>query len=243
VGAFAFIIANRWTWYALGAVVLAGALLGVRAHYIHVGNDQGKEQQKEDTQKEVELGRRVAEREMEAKVAKANAEIAAAQAKQKESEAAVARYEVIIGSLVAQRGQARQQVAQLGDSALHGYIRAKVGVLPPDDPTPGYVPAEERVIADAVTQQPLIEKQLAAHDAEISELKKNAQNMKDELAGVMAREAANDSYTTEVLKAYTTVFNLHPPKKRSGKCVWAWHCVADKLAAPNPKELEAKRPK
>jgi hypothetical protein len=241
MGVFAFILANRWTWYAGGAIALFGVLLGVRAHLVHKGEQQGQEQQKQAQQSDVELERKATAARTELQISEDTAKAKEADARGKRAEADAAMYAARAQSFAGQIADGRRQVAALPDGGLHAYVRSTLNLTP--DVQGPYTPAEERAIADAVTTAPKLQQQNEALAGQVGKLTENVNALADKVSAIVDREQARAVYTNELERDYRTLYNLHPPRKRSPKCLWAWRCTDNKLAVPAPAELETKRPR
>lgn len=221
---FLSLLKSRWTWYAILAVALIAGALGLRAHYINVGEQRGKDQQAQASQQEIELQRQAAQADAREKVAAANLRAAAA-------EAQAAEYALKAQRLSGQLDAARRTVDALPDSAIHGHIVGALGLRPQGDPTPGYSPAEEREIARRVDAAPLLKEQTDALAAQVSKLS-------DQVHAVIEANAAREAYTVRLEGWYTQLYNLHPPKARAGKCLWLWRCGENRLPVPAPKDIK-----
>ncbi len=194
----------------------------------HVGKEQGKEEQKQSDQKEIEQQRQVAKAEAEAKVAEANAKAAEAEGRavraQADAELYAARAQALAGQLVSRRAQ----VAALPPDQLHAAALAEVR----QHPLAGENPDPERAIVERVFAAPILAAQNRELAGQIGELGKQVAALGDQVGALEERDRARVEYERRLEEAYVRLYNLHPPRKRSPKCLYLWKCADNKLPVP-----------
>jgi hypothetical protein len=143
-----YVLKNRWTWYALGGLVVASVLFAYRGHLINLGKDKGREDQKQEVQSDSELARQAARAQAQQQISEANARAAEADARATRAQADAAMYAQRAQALAGAVADGRRQVASLPDAGLHTYVRQTLA-LSPEAQGP-YTSVEERAIANAV---------------------------------------------------------------------------------------------
>lgn len=229
----AALLRSRWTWYALGGLALVGAGWWVRHHYIEVGKEEGRAEQAEAAQKEIEAQRQAARARADAAIAEANAQIAEADARARKANAEAAVYAAQVQALAGALASGRQRVAAVPQAELHAFALAQVQ----QSPLPGESPDPERAVAERVVAVPLLVRQNRALAGQVEKLGETVRALQDQVGALEARDRARAAYTAQLEGWYAQLYNLHPPRKRSPKCLWLWRCARAPLPVPAPAEL------
>ena len=230
------LLKSRWTWYGLGAVVLIVGALGLRHHYIALGKDQGREEQKQSDQQAIEEERQVAKAEAQQKVAEANAKAAEADGRATRAEADAQLYAARAQALAGQLVNSRVQVASIPQTQLHATALTEVQ----QRPLPNQSPDPERAIVERVFAAPILAAQNRELAGQIGKLSEDVAALKDKIAALDERDRARVEYEARLEEAYVRLYNLHPPRKRSVKCLYLWRCAENKLKAPSLETLKGK---
>ena len=117
---------------------------------------------------------------------------------------------------------------------MHEDVIHRLNTRAPGDQTACYTPKEERSIDDAVTNYPTCAKQVDALGKQVSSAESDVQAQKDKAAANQKIIDAEEGYRKLLEAAYRQIFDMHPPKYRSAKCVWLWECGARKTAIKLP---------
>lgn len=229
------LLANRW----IVGGVLAALLIGAVGWYFYSkGKAAGEEKAKQEEKQHIEEARKEERAVLDKRMAAADAVIEGWKQAYDSSTARELRQAQVINALQQQRVERRQEVARLDDSALRPYIIQQIGKRRPGDATACYTAEEERVIADAITDQPLCQKTVD----EQTKLRQEAENSKAALNGqIKSIESKVDAltvYVTQLEGHYTVLYNLFPKKRRAPKCLWLWGCGKVTLNLPAPEELK-----
>jgi len=232
------LLKSRWTWYALGGFALLAGSLWVRHHYIEVGKERGREEQKQSDQQEIEQRRQVAKAEADQKVAEANAKIAEADGRATRAEADAALYAARAQALAGQLVSMRQHVAGIPQEQLHATALLEVQ----QQPMANQSPDPERAIVERVFAAPILAAQNHELAGQISKMGEEVAALKDKMAALDERDRARVEYEARLEGAYVRLYNLHPPRKRHPKCFYIWRCADNKLPAPGLDELRKGTP-
>jgi hypothetical protein len=232
-----YILANRWTWYALGGVALAVAFLIYRHELIEVGKKLGGAEQKQATQQDINLAQEADSANTRLGIAQKNAEIATLErdtAKLKvEAESLRLKAEQLKGELAA--GQ--RQVAATPDNQLKPAIRAKLGILPPSDPSDFNVPELRRVFED-VTDAPTLRSLVAQQQQQIAVQTTSSAKQDERITKLEEKDRIRADYEYRLESRYIEIYNLNPPKARVWwPCLKAWKCGVKKLPPLTPESL------
>lgn len=207
------IFASKWGRYAVGAIAVVVLLLAVRAHFIHVGQQMGREEASADATKTVadEIKRVRSETDKQVEAAERRAtEAQAAFAAAVDREATLAR---AITALSGKRAAGQEQVGKIPDPELHAYNIRQLAVRLADDKSQEYTLGEERKIAQLVTDYPLLKEQSQKQDASLAELRVQVQSLQNNVAALQTRQQAVDAYTVKLEGAYTQAYNAIPRKR------------------------------
>jgi len=228
------LLKSRWTWYALGGLALIVGALWVRHHYIEVGKEQGREEQKQSDQQEIEQQRQVAKAEAQQKIAEANAKAAEADGRATRAEADAALYAARAQALAGQLVSSRTHVASIPPGQLHATALAEVQ----QHPMANQSPDPERAIVERVFAAPLLAAQNRELRGQIGELGKEVAALRDQVSALEERDRARVEYERRLEQAYVQLYNLHPPRKRGWKCLRIWRCADNKLPVPGLEALK-----
>lgn len=238
----AFVKSPLGKWLCIG-LALAAILGGLYLKGVRVGVAKGEQKVSQQVTDATEQSRAVAKETTKQEIAQANQQISAAQADfsgHLRQDAAMAS---ALTQTNAQLEALRAEVKSLKDGDLHAYNVQKIGLRKDGEANSCYTGAEERAISDAVVAAPLLNQKVSQIEADMQEVRGQVGAAKAEIAGLNQKVTALATYTNELEKDYTTLYNLNPPKRRSPKCLWLWKCGKKRLPVPDPKELLAARPK
>jgi hypothetical protein len=222
----------------LAAVVLAAA--GYVAHrLIARGKQQGKEEQAQSVQQDVEAQHQLAQADAAAQIAEANRKRAQAEKDAAAFQLEAASYKARAAQVEQQISGTRSRVAAIPATQVHQYNVQTLGL--PDDGSPVYGVAQEREIAERITKAPLLEEQVAALKAQAAKQEQYIGAVAQKVEAILEADKARQAYTDRLEGWYTQLYNLHPPQKRSWRC--AWLCKKDnKLGLPSPAEAKVQKP-
>lgn len=230
------LLASKWGKYVLELVVVLGLVFGAYKWAESHGKSVQKETDDQHQAQEIETNRKVASDAKDQLVSQATAAASAADARSQQAQAQFAQLAAVVSSLNAKAKAGKDQVDGLKDSDLHGDIVSKLGVRPPGDTTVGYVPAEERAIDDAVTQYPIAKQENAALSGQVDAKTAEAKANRDVADANAKAIAADEGYIGILQKSYQDIYNQHPPRYRSGKCLFLWNCGRKEVKLPLPGE-------
>jgi hypothetical protein len=225
--------------YLLIAIAAMSLFVGLRAHFIHQGQLEGRQSAADQFTQQREKERTDDRQALTVTIAQANAQTAMAQ---KAIEAAMAREQAAaqtIQLLIEQRSQASKQVAGLQDSQLHDYITAALSIRKSDDHTLGYSFGEEREIAQRIIDDPLCRKQG-------DELAKQVNDVKDQVSEMQKSQAIDKQkyeslahYTGDLERQYADLYNSFPRKGNRLLRIVSFGLKGKPktIKAPDPKEL------
>jgi hypothetical protein len=226
---------GRWVLVSVGVM---GLLLGARFYFVHEGIEEGKRQAAVTTAQD-DAARTKVERDQLLATLSENTKVISAATQRYEAAAARERQVIsLIQGIQTQRDVGRAQVQQMTDSNLHPYITEKLGVRPGNDLAGGYYPAEERKIAECVTDYPLCKKQNDEYVKQTDELREQTSALNDRMDGLTKQVAALQGYSATLEGHYALLYNQLGVKKRGPQCLWIWKCAPSKITAPSPAELK-----
>jgi hypothetical protein len=141
-----------------------------------------------------------------------------------------------LASIAQQRSSGDRAVATLADPELHGYTKRALGA---QDLAGPYSAQEERKIAEAVTQLPLAEKEIAGLKEQVSARGRPARRGRAagaiRRADMLARNLPTRSASRWPSTASTTCIR---PKYRSWKCLWIKAVRHAHLPVPSLDEIK-----
>lgn len=228
--------------YTLGALALLALLAGLRIHFIHQGQLEGKQAATDQLtaqrakEKEADRADTKAHLDQDDKIFQMYADKLDAAGRREEAAAQV------IANLAAQRGQASQHVDGVPDAELRDFIIATLALRAKTDTTPGYTAQEQRAIAHDVVDDPLCRKEVDGFPAQVqacTEAKAQLTGQRDVKVQELATLAG---YTDRLEGYYTDAFNAIP---RNGNkwirlLTFGLKGKPIKLALPSPIELKEK---
>jgi hypothetical protein len=223
------LLASKWGKYALELVVVLGLVFGAYKWAESRGRSAQKDSDQQSQSKVIEQSRKEAS---DAKDALVKVSTDAAIAADARAQASQAQYAVLAGVLSNQQARSQAGTAQVGklpDTELHADVVTKLAVRTPGDLTAGYLPKEERLIDDAVTQYPIFKEENATLTSEVSTKDAEAKAERDVADARLLTINTNVAYTALLEKDYKTLYNQHPPRYRSTVCLFLWSCGKKEL--------------
>jgi hypothetical protein len=237
------LLSNKWIQRAGLVLALCIAILFARGCWIRQGKEQGKIEGRQAADTDAETRRAADRKETETRL---NAFEAKFQVASQAAYAAQARADALL-PILAELAKARQvgadQVAKLPDSDLHAYNVSKLAIRPPADPTPGYLPAEERAIAGCLTQYPLCQQERDRQLERTTEIQEQVKQLGIQVESQGAKYQELAGYTTRLEGIYTDLWNSTRASRRGARCLFLWKCSRPKIPAPNPRDLIRPMPK
>lgn len=140
-------------------------------------------------------------------------------------------------ALQANRKQEQVKVEALPDSSLFSDIRFRLNVDRLNTTT-NFTYPELRKIDSTVADYDGIKQENDLLTTKVDALGKETVGMQDRIDSRDVALQGAINYGNLMYSNYTQLWNLHPPKRRSVKCLWIWNCVADKLPVPAPAQLK-----
>jgi hypothetical protein len=241
IGAWKFLISPIGLKVVAG-VVLAAAVAGGTLHVYNKGKAQGKEEQKQDSAQDIKSAKDLARSNADAEVAEADARASRARAETEQSNARAEMFRNQAQAFAGQLAGIRQQIRTVPDVELHPRNVATIGLRPPGQANACYTGAEEREIAGCLEQQPVIQRRLEALEGRAAALEQTIKSQGDEIRAGNDKLAARERQLVSYDLAFTQLYNLHPPRYRSAKCLWITKCGKRTLPVPSPAELKAAKP-
>ncbi len=223
-------LGNKWARLGIEVAIIAALALGIRAYFLAEGRRAGRDEAAQSQQQELEKARQQDRKDMQAVVDKANGVLADAEKQHQAADDALQKLAGILGDLAKQRTAGEGKVSALPDSDLHGYVVGALNLRAASDKSPGYLPVEERALAECVTQYPLCQKQVQAEEEKIAAEQKNTDASNQTAAARLDAMQAKDTYIDQLESKFAELYNLHPPKYRSARCLWLWKCGSRKVA-------------
>jgi hypothetical protein len=226
------VLGSKWGKLAIevGFVVLLA--LGIRAYYINEGKRQGKDEASQTQQQDLNKSRQQDHQELQGVLDKANASLATAEQHRNAADATLLQVAGVLADLAKKQGAGQAAVARLSDSELHPYIVGQLGLRAKGDNTPGYTAAEERSLSECVTQYPICKQQRDAQGQQVTAQQDKTQSADDAAAAEQRIAGATQAFSDKVDDLFNRLYNLHPPRYRSAKCLWLWKCGAKTIAPP-----------
>ncbi len=220
---------SKWGKLGLEVGLVLLLALGIRAYFLAEGKRAGKDEAAQTQQQDLEKARQQDRKDMQSVVDRANGALVDAEKQREASADALRQLAGVLVDLSKQRSAGDTKVAALPDSDLHGYVVSSLNLRGVGDKTPGYLPVEERSLAGCVTQYPLCQKQLTAEqDRTAAEQTRTAAGDRVSAAQLETLKA-KDGYIAQLEEKFAALYNLHPPKYRSARCLFLWKCGARKV--------------
>lgn len=238
-------VTSKTGMYAMGGIAVVGLLFGVRSHFIHQGQLEGKQEATDtmtaqrDKEKQQDHEQLVAALKMaDSVITEARATFAAATQKEESAKQA-------LRAISAQRTQAQATVNGLKDSDLHDFIVGPKGLAlrPATDRTLGYNPAEERALASCVSDYPLCKDTTDKQANQIASINDKVDALQKQQNAMQAKYDALATYTNTVERDYTDLYNAFPRKGNTFLRIVTFGLAGKpkKIAAPDPKVLFPQR--
>jgi hypothetical protein len=233
-------LGNKWAKLGIEAALVGALVLGIRAYFLAEGKRNGRDEAAQSQQQDLERARQQDRRDMQSVIDKTNGTLADAEKQHRAADEALQRLAGILGDLARQRRAGESKVAAIADSDLHGYVLGALNLRAIGDKSPGYLPVEERALAGCVTQYPLCQKQVETEKEKLALEQKNT--AASDQVGTARLEAikAKDAYIGQLEAKFAALYNLHPPKFRSPRCLWLWRCGTRKVSGPSVSAPEVK---
>jgi hypothetical protein len=234
------LLTSKWGLRIVGVVLILVALAGVYWYIYHKGKDAGKEEQKQESAMDINQAKELARANADKEIASAKAD--AAQYKEKAAAANLRAEQFASQARVYENRlvEAGNRVSATSDAKLHDLITDTLGIRQKTDMSSGYYPAEERETANRVVKYPELAGQVGSLKDQVTQLQAGQTNQQGQLDSLNRIIVAKDKQLTAYDLAYVQLWNLHPPKKRSGVCLWAWKCKALKLKSiPELEQIRA----
>jgi hypothetical protein len=225
-------------WVAAGALFLA-IICGIYWKGHNAGQAAGEEGQKQAQVQDIEDQHKITKKDVDAGGTASEARLKALEDNAAAQTRLLLQMSAQFALLAGQRQAAAAQTASLTDTQLHPATVQQLGLRAPNDPNACYNFAEERAIHDAVTQYPLCDRQVKTAVAEREAAEAGKATVEAQVRELRSRQGELTAYQAKLEGWYRELYNLHPPKYRSAKCVWIWKCGKRKLAVPPPNELKA----
>lgn len=202
---------------AIVAVLLAG-FLALRGHYLNQGKQQGQQQSaqvvKQETQQTVTAARAELvnkEDQHETKIQSLQKDLDNARSLERRANAAAV-------SARSERDEAQGKLAATKDADLHALIVRTLGKRSAEDLTPGFIPEEERGIAQCLVDRSGYTKENAGLSDQIQQLQvelKKLEGQQQEQKGKLDDLA---DYTKTVEHAYVEIYNAFP--RKTNRLLW-----------------------
>jgi hypothetical protein len=224
---------SKWGKYVLEAAVVAALLFGAYKYAEHQGSKNQKEKDDQASSAQIESSRKEAKDANDKVVKLANERAEAAEQRAKESQQQFSVLAQAFSALDQKSRDAHSQVDKLADSELHADIVSKLGIRKPGDSTPGYSAQEERAIDNDVTQYPIAAEKADNLGRQVEAKTKESAANKDAADARLAAFNSDESYIALLTEFYRRVYNEHPPRYRSAKCLFLWGC-GKALVMPEP---------
>lgn len=229
--------------YVVGGVLVIGLLAGIRSHFIHQGQLEGKDSAQTDIAATLEKQRAQDRTDLNAKIANADKQVEQAQRDRDASAVREQNAVAAVNKLVNQHNQEVAKIKGLSDSQLHDYITQTLKLRDPADRTPGYTPPEEREIANRVSDAPALKEQLSQQDGRITEIQNQMSAMQRQIDATNTKFTALATYTTEVERDYTMLYNERQKGSKLLRIVtFGLAGKPNKIAEPEPATLIGKHP-
>jgi len=239
---FPALLLSKWALRAYVVVGIIILLLGLRAHYIKKGKEQGKQEAiskvQEDANKEIELVRKEAVEKIEG----ANRVITEIQMRYAATVQVQQQLAAALQNLSLQQRAVQAQVTSTPDSQLRPLVIRTLNLRAPTDNVACYTPAEEREIANRVLDQPICRQQNNKLLEEVTIVKSQVGLLNNQIQVLDTKFDALVGYTTKLETTYTDLYNQFPHKHRSVKCLFLWRCGDRKITTPSPKDLIQSKP-
>lgn len=222
-------LANRWARYAALGLVVAVLLFGVRQHYIDLGKEQGKTDQKGSESSQDEKERATSQKQLADALQASRDALAVENKREDDAKARENTLLATIRSISVQKQAASAQVASLSDIEAHAYNLTLMGGR---QDGACYSGGQERQIAEALTQYPLCKKEVSAKDDSIKAINDRISALNDKVLEKDRQFQAMSLAKQKSDAMYVRLWNRYPPKYRSAKCLWIAKCGARNLDLP-----------
>jgi TolA-binding protein len=219
----AILFGNIWFRRACIVVLVLVALFAVRQHYINLGKTQGTQNQAQQSANQGAADVKSDHVSTVNQITQLNQQINLLQKQ-------VDTTQTLILAIVQQRQQATQAVAVMTKDQVDARIDWALGRSPGASE---YTLDDKRRIAECFTQLPLCNKENVQYQTEIGALEEKQ----------VTSEKKYDTlttYTVNLERNYTELWNEKALPKRSPKCLYLWKCSRPKISQPNPADLKPK---
>lgn len=231
------LLTSKWGIRIGAGVLVLVALFAWGQMKKREGKEEGKQEQQQESATELHALREQDRLQTEKQVEQLQAMIESYKAAYERSTAREGALAAAVSTLASQRQSVVESVNRMPDSAIHGYIVQQLNLRPQGDTTAGYLPAEERELARCVADRPLCQEQVKKQEAQIAELREGQRAQQQQIDAQGQKYSVLEAGYNRLQGYYTTLANLYPRKKRSGKCIWLWKCGEQKLPTPEPLTL------
>lgn len=199
---------GRYLMIGLAAIVL---VLSLRAHWMHQGHEEGKQEAITQTADENEKTRAAARQQATDAIKQADQALLAAQTRMNALSAQVTAQAQTIQVLAAQRQATAARVSTLADPEVHNFVIQTLALRKPGDLTGlGYTVAEEREIAFRVADDAQCKDQANKQADQIKTIQTQVENLQGQMHDMNVKYDALSSYTVTVEGDYTFLYNHWP---------------------------------
>lgn len=209
----------------------------IREHYVREGEAKATVQAQQEQLKQQTQAWQEERKSLLDGLAQATSAIQAASQAIAASQARERAIQGELASLAGRQKEADNSLAKVPDSELHSRIVQQLAVRPPADATPGYLPNEERAIAQCLSNEPICEDRGTLLNKQIAELELQTHSTGEKYDALLTNYQAVLGYTGKLEAHYAQLYNSFAAKKRDPKCLWLWHCQKQTIPTPNPKDL------
>jgi hypothetical protein len=234
IAIWTFVKANRWLQYCLYGVAAVGLLLVVRQHYVNVGKEQGKQEQRQQQQGQL-LETHADARQTNLNQQQAgDRQVAAGEATVRQVDPDIAALKQAVRTLALSQAAMLEAVQKVPEAKLHDYNRALLNGEASPPPSACYPPNEERAIADALVVAKSCSQTSAKQQEEQSKLEQRMAGMQEQINGFKIKYNALAAFSDSQEQTLADLYNSQGLKRRSMKCLRMWHCVHQTIKVPPP---------
>jgi hypothetical protein len=219
------VLGSKFGKYFVELGVVGGLVFGAYWYAVNHGKAVQKDEDNKVQAQELEKARQVGADAKDLLVKQAHDHELEADQRAQEDRAKNAALVSVLQGLGVKEKEGKTQVSQLPDSELRSDIIHKLSVRAANDMTACYLPSEERVLDNAITQYPLCVQGKAVLTEQVTTKEHEVQ---DQVVMASSKQATIDAlqvYITQLEKDYKVLYDQHPPKKRSIKCLFIWKCA------------------
>lgn len=232
----AFFLANRWSQYALGGILILTLFGAVLWKVYRAGEEKGEQTGSQKATEQIEQLHAQDKAVTDAKLRGFAEKLADLEADGESKAKETLRWASLASSIAQERSQAHQAIVSTPDYDLDRLIKQKLGRKEGFESPLSY--GEQREIAACLVDKPLCEQENQKLKGQIESQNGEIVTAKESIATGKEQFETLKGYNSRLEGYYVQMYNAYPHKYRHWKCAGIWKCGNRKLPTPKLEEMK-----